>query len=545
MQKFEIRHRDGLARIIILRRMDREFVLPAALDTEELFPTLGTRRHSNIPISAPPGFVREYGHAGTEEPYTIHPAGVFTVPGGEVAIVPGWHTALENPEQYVNWLIALKERVPPDTAWYAPAAALPSTVHLLCYSGFDLFDFTGVDLLSVRRRFCLPEGIFGPELMEAGVCNCGGCASGDLFRHNREALIREIALVKSFIRPGRLRELVESRCRVQPEQVAVLRRLDCAEVFCEQHWPAVRNVPMGATNTEDLHRIEIRRYAARVVARYMPPDADIAVLLPCSVRKPYSLSRSHRVFAQVIAERAHELIVTSPVGLVPRELELLYPAAHYDVPVTGYWDREEKAFISGVIAAYFGRHRYRRVIAHLEGGALEVAEEAARAAGIELEKTCSGHPLAGESLRLLGESLSGERRVRSDILGATISWQFGTKLDTRGIARRGRYPELFFSKNRTQLFSLDTGTGLVRPTFEGWDLLPDRYRIGIEDFIPTGDVLVPGVTEIDAEIREGDEVLVTGPSALATGRAAMGADEMQRSSRGVAVRVRKVKKLRG
>ncbi|MDD1674024.1 MAG: archaeosine synthase subunit alpha [Methanomicrobiales archaeon] len=545
MQKFEIRHRDGLARIIILRRNGREIVLPAALETPELFPSLGTRRYSNIPLSAPAEFVKTYGNEKTGEPYAVHPAGLFTVPGGEVAIVPGWHTALENPELYVDWLITLKERVPPDTAWYAPGAALPSTVHLLCYSGFDLFDFTGVDLLSVRGKFCLPEGIFGPELMETGVCSCRGCDGGDLSLHNRETLIREIALLRSFIRSGRLRELVESRCRVQPEQVAVLRRFDCEEDFCDQRWPVVRSVPMGATNTEDLHRIEIRRFASRVVARYTPPTADVAVLLPCSVRKPYSLSKSHRIFSQVIGERAHELIVTSPVGLVPRELELMYPAAHYDVPVTGYWDREEKAFISGVIAAYFGRHRYRRVIAHLEGGALEVAEEAARAVGIDLERTCSGHPLSGESLRLLGESLSGERRVRHDILGATISWQFGAQIETRGISRRGRYPELFYSRNRTQLFSLDTSTGLVRPTFEGWDLLPDRYRIGIEDFIPTGDVLVPGVTACDAAIRAGDDVLVVGPSALATGRAAMGADEMKRSSCGVAVRVRKVKRLGG
>ncbi len=545
MQKFEIRHRDGLSRICVLRRNGREIVLPAALETEEIFPSLKTREFSNIPLSASAEFVNEFREEESEEPYTIHPAGIFDVPAGGVAMVPCWQSALENPERYVEWLVALKERVAPDTAWYAPGAALPTTVHLLCYSGFDLFDFSGVDLLSVQRKFGLPEGIFGKEIMESGVCTCPGCIAGDLFRHNREVLIREIALVGSFIRAGRLRELVESRCRVQPEQVAVLRRLDCAEVFCEQHWPIVRSVPLGATNTEDLHRVEIRRFAARVVARYVPPAAEVAVLLPCSARKPYSLSKSHRMFSNVIGGRAHELIVTSPVGLVPRELELVYPAAHYDIPVTGYWDREEQAFISAVIASYFRRHPYRRVIAHLEGGALGVAEEAARIAGFELERTCHGHPLSHQSLQRLDEALSKEHQVRHDILGGTISWQFGRKIETSGIARRGRYPELFFSKGRTRLFSLDSSTGLVRPTFEGWDLVPDVYRVEIDDFVPTGDVLVPGITGADSAIREGDEVLVVGSSALATGKAAMGSDELKRSSRGVAVRVRKVKKLHG
>jgi archaeosine synthase len=67
--------------------------------------------------------------------------------------------------------------------------------------------------------------------------------------------------------------------------------------------------------------------------------------------------------------------------------------------------------------------------------------------------------------------------------------------------------------------------------------------VSIDDFVPEGDVLVPGVTGADPAIRQGDEVLVTGARAHATGKAAMSAHEMQRSKRGVAVRVRKIKKF--
>ena len=34
-------------------------------------------------------------------------------------------------------------------------------------------------------------------------------------------------------------------------------------------------------------------------------------------------------------------MVTSPLGLVPRSLEDFWPAAHYDIPVTGDWDSDE------------------------------------------------------------------------------------------------------------------------------------------------------------------------------------------------------------
>jgi archaeosine synthase len=244
-----------------------------------------------------------------------------------------------------------------------------------------------------------------------------------------------------------------------------------------------------------------------------------------------------------VGGRAHELIVTSPIGLVPRELETIYPAGHYDVPVTGYWDAEECAVISKTLAQYFTKFRYRRIIAHLEGGALKVAQQAAQACGITLEYSCTEHPTGDAALATLSQALSGERRVKDDRLHGMLSWQFNVNIDTRGITARGHFPELFYSKGTTQLFSFDTGTGMLRPTFDGWNLLPAGYRVHIDEFIPEGDILAPGVVNADPEIREGDEVLVIGARAMAVGRAAMPAWEMQKSRRGVAVRVRKIKRL--
>ena len=300
---------------------------------------------------------------------------------------------------------------------------------------------------------------------------------------------------------------------------------------------------MRANSGESMQRVEVQRFAERLLTRYIPPRCDVAVLLPCSARKPYSLSQSHRRFQQAVGGRAHELIVTSPLGLVPRELECVYPAAHYDVPVTGYWDAEECAVISNILARYFARHQYRRVIAHLEGGALTVARQAAELCGITLEYSCTENPAGPASLNALDTSLAGERRFKDDRLHGMLSYQFGADIETKGMVSRGRNLELFWSKGNTQLFSIDTNTGLLRPTFDGWDLIPAGYRVTIDDFIPEGDVLVPGVTGADPVIRDGDEVLVTGARAIATGRAALPAGDMLRSHRGVAVRVRKIKKL--
>jgi archaeosine synthase len=543
MTKFDIRKRDGLARTGVFTADDVSVKLPMALEAESLFPDLDLMEETNLPLCAPASLAEQYPPLNSGQPLSIHPALDNPAKSGDCVMVANWHTAFINPRKYVDWLIGLKEKTPVDTAWYAPASALPSNIHILCYSGFDLFDFRAVDLRTAQGRFCTPEGDFPEETLERGVCTCTGCLQYDLKTHNRQALLREIALVTLFIEESRLRDLVESRSRFDAAQVAVMRHLDSRYAFMERVQPIARAGVMRANSAESMQRAEVRRFAERVITRYIPPQTDVAVLLPCSAKKPYSLSQSHRRFQQAIAGRAHELIVTSPLGLVPRELECVYPAGHYDVPVTGYWDAEECAVIADSLARYFRKHPYRRIIAHLEGGALKVAQMVAGQCGITLEYSCTEHPTGNTALNALDAALAGERKVKDDRLHGMISYQFNCDVDTRGTTLRGHFPEVFYSRNNVQLFSIDTGTGMLRPTLDGWKIIPEGYRVHIDDFIPEGDILIPGVVSADPAIRDGDEVMVVGARVLGTGRAALPADEMQRSHRGVAVRVRKIKKV--
>jgi archaeosine synthase len=517
--------------------------VPAAVEVETLFCGLDTRDSTNLPLCASPALVKQFPPLKNGQPVSIHPHLDNSAHSGDCVMVEDWHTAFLNPRNYVDWLIGLKEKTPIDTAWYAPASALPSNVHILCYSGFDLFDFKAVDLKTAQMLFCTPEGEFPADTLGSGVCSCSGCQEKNLKMHNRQSLLCEIALVTRFVEGSRLRDLVESRCRLEASQVAIMRHLDNQYGFMERRMPVARSGVMRANSGESLQRAEIRRFAERVMTRYLPPRTDVAVLLPCSAKKPYSLSQSHRKFVRAIGGRAHELIVTSPLGLVPRELECVYPAGHYDVPVTGYWDSEECAVIADILTGYFKRHSYRRIIAHLEGGALKVAKLAAETCGITLEHSCLEHPASDSALNALDSALAGERRIKDDRLHGMVSYQFNFDLDTKGTTVRGHYPELFYSKKNVQIFSIDVSTGLLRPTFDGWDLIPEGYRVYIDDFIPEGDVLVPGVVKADPGIRDGDEVLVVGELAHATGRAALPADEIPRSGHGVAVRVRKIKRL--
>ena len=540
MSVFDVRKRDGLARIGVLKDGETIISTPAACDMHKLFPSLGERAFTNLPLSAGVSDVEAFFEAG-KEPSAVHPNADADCDAG-VYLFANWNNTLTDSRRYIEYLEKLYAKIRPDAARYAPASALPSNVASLIYCGFDLFDYTAVDLCTIQGKFCTTEGEFEADYMEKGICGCEGCRAGDLKLHNRLALEREIANARLWIERGQIREYMEMRCRMQPEQVEILRRLDRTDAF-DGLYPAVRSSRFRANAGESMFRREIALFEERLVSRYVPPRSDICVLLPCASRKPYSLSRSHQMFMRVVDSRAHEVIVTSPLGVVPRELELVYPAGHYDVPVTGYWDLEEQELLTGFLTAYLKKHKYDRILCHLEGGAKAVALAAAERAGVTLEITCNDdRPLSQESLRALNAALEGSRKVKNDFIHGTMLFQFGEDVDTKGLVVKGRYPQVKALLKKTQLFTTDPTTGFIRPTHEGWTRIKG-YRVKIsEGFIPQGDVLAPGVADCDPRIREGDEVLVEGDGYLATGKAAMGAQEMLSSKRGVAVKVRKTRK---
>ncbi len=540
MSVFDVRKRDGLARIGMLKNGETIISTPAVCDMQELFPSLGERGFTNLPLSAGVSDAESFFEAGAE-PSAVHPNAEAADDAG-VYLFANWNNTLTDSRRYIEYLEKLYAKIRPDAARYAPASALPSNAASLIYCGFDLFDYTAVDLCTIQGKFCTTEGEFEADYMEKGICGCEGCRAGDLKLHNRLALEREIANARLWIERGQIREYMEMRCRMQPEQVEILRRLDRTDAF-DGLYPAVRSSRFRANAGESMFRREIALFEERLVSRYVPPRSDICVLLPCASRKPYSLSRSHQMFMRVVDSRAHEVIVTSPLGVVPRELELVYPAGHYDVPVTGYWDLEEQELLTGFLTAYLEKHKYERILCHLEGGAKAVALEAAKRAGVTLEITCNDdRPLSQESLRALNAALEGSRKVKNDFIHGTMLFQFGEDVDTKGLVVKGRYPQVKALLKKTQLFTTDPTTGFIRPTHEGWARIKG-YRVKIsEGFIPQGDVLAPGVADCDPRIREGDEVLVEGDGYLATGKAAMGAQEMLSSKRGVAVKVRKTRK---
>ena len=197
----------------------------------------------------------------------------------------------------------------------------------------------------------------------------------------------------------------------------------------------MRTATLLACSQESLNRPEIRRFSERVIERLQKRDG-VLLLLPCSARKPYSRSRSHRIVLahlDKLRQFLNEAIITSPIGVVPRSLELMYPASNYDIPVTGKWTCDEKEWVIERLSQYLSVNAFESVIAHVSGPYRQIVIVAA-SLGIDVVYTVSDENiLSSESLQRLRtvaqeliDACSPVRRdLRFDYIRDLADFQFG------------------------------------------------------------------------------------------------------------------------
>lgn len=457
-------------------------------------------------------------------------------------------------------LIAVRESIPPDTALYLAGAATPANVASLVAAGVDLVDTKLARVKGRQGRYLTTEGEYHlDELDELPGAFPSDPPLDDFDReacvaHNVAALRSALATVRTRIRRGRLRDYLEGQARHENWLTAAFREFDQQYRYLERRTPVIRDTELSAASEDTLNRVEIQRFADRVTTRYRNRFSNPLVLVPCSARKPYSDSQSHAQFHRAIDYRGHVVSMTSPIGVVPQELECTYPAQHYDAVVTGHWTEGEKSFVAAVLERYLERNDYPHVIAHVPGeGYRDICERVADRVDVPFEFTAEDHPTTDASLSTLESALSGELRYskrerQHNTIRAIADYQFGPGAGDDlfpDLTTTSRHPKLQVRDgDGTQLAAQVPQYGVLAFTLAGarhWaESDAPTKRVEIDGFVPHGSVLAPGVVDADESIRVGDEVVVEGPAAFGVGRATMYGREMRASTRGVAVEVRHV-----
>lgn len=482
----------------------------------------------------------------------------------------------------------------PNTPVLLTGPVYPHQYALLVYLGVDLLDATGVLVATHERRFLTESGVLEADDVAEVRCRCPACLHdlatspssspspspslspspaqpaanaldldldpdvagwplARLLLHNLLVAREKLGLIRHHLRAGTFRSFVEAETHWDATSAACLRVVDRRyQALFRAYTPRVSTGTMRCIGAEAYHRPDVAQYRAQAVARFEPfPDTRLVLLLPCAARKPYSESRSHRKFrdavrARLKRERHHiqEFVLTSPLGVIPRQLETIFPVNAYDIPVTGDWDAEETQITADMVAAFLRRYPADLpIVAHLGGGyraAVELAIDRGTVAQDVRFTAVAGSESSRESLRALQDVLADFQGLTTpprrplgrpgDLVArvkSLIDYQFGPGAGRAVLAAR---PRLKRSRRRRRItlqgakttpgsastpgsalghVSLDHGT--FTPSLAGAELLREHtpLRVTFDGTRLRGSSLFcQGVTRAASEIQPGDVVLV-------------------------------------
>ena len=423
----------------------------------------------------------------------------------------------ERPGRLIEALDTLRRRFPTSLIW-TPGIGGPDNCALLTWMGVDLFDLSrsheavGRGVLLTEDGPREPDSILGEKT--------------DL-QTQIEAWNRALAATRSAIRNGTIRQLAERQALTSPRSVERLRRHDSmmAELAAKSAGSASleRVVPQGTNLLCYSHNSRddplIQDWRRRVSHIHTPPNHQrkVMLLLPCSAQKPYRLSKSHRRFQRAIPTRGiHEVMVTAPLGLVPRELEDIWPAAHYDIPVTGDWDVDELNYIREMVELYARRNGFSRIINHsginLEFEGIQVTDTRNSKSAGSADSLDRLNQAVENAIDILEIKNVKESLHRLEKLKALSRFQHGTDDWLEGTKVSGRPPIFRIEKNRIQMALWNPRSGRFSFSKAALPILESCGALGrvelISDFDWRGDLFSSNVQNADENICIGDELLV-------------------------------------
>ena len=459
--------------------------------------------------------------------------------GTEVLVIANGYELRDDARKLVKTIIDIREKAGYNVLICAPGLADASNLALLAYMGIDVFDDSVARAFGINKIMSMPEGL--------SVCD------EDMTEYNVSAMEEECRKVKLFTEGGRLRELVDQREFSSPISVATLRIFDDEGYAYQEEACSTVGCRFACNTVQALRRPDVLRYRRMILERYhKPAHKRILLLLPCSAKKPYHISKTHKRFASAIHTASHdtlvhEVIITSPLGIVPRELDTFYPANSYDIPVTGEWKPEEKQFIRDMLS-HLLEQGYDKVISHL-------GEDTDLIRGLcEMEETVVGDPTSPASLTKLDETLRAAAKGikcgnygedRRETVRSVLGFQFGNDVAEaimeNGTVCIGKFPYWKIIRDNVQLGMMTAERGMISLTLDGAKILASMNRNVVEmmDFELKGNLFAVGVVKADPSIRIGDEaVIVLNGVVKGVGVAMMSGREMTELSRGIAVRIR-------
>ncbi|MEM0135010.1 MAG: DUF5591 domain-containing protein [Thermoplasmatales archaeon] len=408
----------------------------------------------------------------------------------------------------------------PESLIYLPALGLPYDYPALFYIGVDILDDSRITLLGDSR--CISE---------FGVYESEGCK-----RKNMAEKDRIMDLVKISLENGRFRELVENYS-ITSFSKEILRIADMDYYNIMDKFMDLRERKIYANSVESIRRPEVVNFRERV--KTLGQTAENLLLIPCSAVKPYSRSKTHRILHSLIKEflpGIQEVIVTSPLGLVPREIEFLFPAAYYDIPVTGHWYGEEREILLNIGKDFFSGKKYRNVFFILPRGESEIKNILGEAEGIEGNLNLENAEKLREILEERGIKGNGKEKQRRGISNI-VKFLYSVQLDHVEIETRDEGNRKIVNY-RGEKFAKITDNGVkMMPGLAEFLKSRGLRVVDVEGVFRGDNVFIPGIKSMSEDVRPGmDVVLVSEGSVVGRGISEIASLDLKVEKKGLGIR---------
>jgi len=297
---------------------------------------------------------------------------------------------LNNYRGIIKAIVKIKQDLDNNKALLASGRIIPKLYPMLVYLGIDIIDGSYLLYLSSENFYDTIEYLLPIYKMKNLPCSCIACRgklkylleekySSEkivlLCLHNLITAKNYMNKIKQYLNYEDYRAFVEKSALDDTYLISMLKILD-KNYFdnLRLETPISQKVKqIKCLGPSSYYRPDFQEFRERMIKNFEPePWTKLIILLPCSAKKPYSESKSHKKFLSVLRKFPEfpcfqEIIITSPLGAIPRQFENIYPVNSYDISVTGEWDENEREIAGKMLAAILNKYNKNiPVIIHLD-----------------------------------------------------------------------------------------------------------------------------------------------------------------------------------
>jgi 7-cyano-7-deazaguanine tRNA-ribosyltransferase len=144
-----------------------------------------------------------------------------------------------------------------------------------------------------------------------------------------------------------------------------LKRLKKYEDFIEKHSPTTKKSGLFYFGNVGLSRPEVMRHRKKLAERYTPPkEAETLLLMPQTRNKPFHKAQEYKQAAKLRnkepEEKVHVCFYAAPFGVVPIELDEVYPLSQHETVLP--LDKETIEYVANQITNYINQSKYKTIM---------------------------------------------------------------------------------------------------------------------------------------------------------------------------------------